>query len=181
MFVMSNESNVGLVVSVEFDTCRKWLETWRAGSLQGEILSRHIWDRAIATACTNFVLPCMPMFAILLQYISLQSTIWRCFNYHFDWCLDDAKFWLSPLELDVSRLFQGNMQCPARLTAWFQVVLLDLYELWRLRVEYMPQLQMYEELHKFNESLFGWTVKKQFKIEKKWTIEIVTKHQWLLR
>ena len=27
----------------------------------------------------------------------------------------------------------------------YQVVLLDLYELWRLRVEYMPQLQMYEE------------------------------------
>ena len=74
MFVMSNESNVGLVVSVEFDTSGN---DWKLDELAlYKVKYYHdIFGTTIATICTNFVLLCMPMFAILLQYISLQSTI----------------------------------------------------------------------------------------------------------
>eukprot|EP00434_Breviolum_minutum_P002714 symbB.v1.2.002390.t1/scaffold125.1/size314497/6 len=47
--------------------------------------------------------------------------------------------------------------------ALYKVVLLDLYELWRLRVEYMPQLQMYEDICLNNDVLIrgGRTLKCQ--------------------
>lgn len=47
--------------------------------------------------------------------------------------------------------------------ALYKVVLLDLYELWRLRVEYMPQLQMYEDICLNNDVLTrgGRTLKCQ--------------------
>lgn len=145
--------NVGLVVFVEFGQLRKWLEAWWAGSLQGPTTdTTYLWPSNSHTQI---------LFCRACQCRQFFSRI--------------SVSGLSPVELDFSS-FNQRQSVP-----WFQVVLLDLYELWRLRVEYMPQLQMYEELHKLvaihsmrrcldEES-------EESKLEKEWTIEIVAKHR----
>ena len=107
IFVMSN---VGLVVSVEFDSSgNDWkldeLALYKAFSQK----NGHIWWPSNNSHHHRFC-------------AMLRNANGRQFN------------------------FPGYQSPLVELDGWLQkVVLLDLYELWRLRVEYMPQLQMYEE------------------------------------